>query len=51
MDATHEGYIPQECEFFGSNENGGLDSWGEPHCFGYEDGGVECTETTNTEHS
>lgn len=34
---TKEGYIPQECEFFGSNESGGLDREGNPHCFSYRD--------------
>lgn len=37
VDATHEGYIPQECCFFGSNEDGGLDAEGNDHCFGYRD--------------
>jgi hypothetical protein len=31
-------YLPQECEFFGSNEDGGLDENGEYHCFAYVDG-------------
>lgn len=30
-------YLPQECEFFGSNENGGLDENGEQHCRRYVD--------------
>ena len=25
-------YIPQECEYYGCNEDGGLDEKGEPHC-------------------
>jgi hypothetical protein len=25
-------YLPEECEFFGSNEDGGLDENGEDHC-------------------
>ena len=33
-----EYYVPQECEFYGCNEDGGLDAEGEPHCFGYKDG-------------
>lgn len=37
IDATHEGYIPQECEHFGFNEMGGLDEEGNEHCFGYKD--------------
>ena len=32
-----EAYIPQECEFFGCNEDGGLDDDGNDHCFGYRD--------------
>lgn len=34
---TGETYIPQECEFFGCNETGGLDAEGKDHCFGYRD--------------
>ncbi len=30
-------YLPLECEFFGSNENGGLDANGEHHCGHYVD--------------
>ncbi len=41
-DATHEAYIPQECEAFGFNECGGLmyenGKW-EDHCHSYEDQG------------
>ena len=36
-----EGYIPQECEYYGNNEMGGLDESGEGHCFGYVDRGTE----------
>lgn len=32
-----ENYILQECEFFGCNEDGGLDAEGNDHCFGYRD--------------
>lgn len=32
-----EYYLPQECEFYGWNEAGGLDADGHPHCFQYED--------------
>ena len=32
-----EWYIPGECEFYGSNEDGGLDGEGKDHCFGYRD--------------
>lgn len=39
FDATGEAYVPQECEFYGHNECGGLDDNGEAHCFGYEDDG------------
>lgn len=41
---TGEGYIPEECCAFGSNEVGGLkynletQEW-EDHCHGYRDGG------------
>lgn len=37
---THEGYVPQECEFFGFNEMGGLDIEGNEHCSRYEDKGI-----------
>lgn len=30
-------YLPQECEFFGSNEDGGLDENGQSHCHHYVD--------------
>jgi len=30
-------HLPQECEFFGFDENGGLDEHGEPHCERYVD--------------
>jgi len=36
-DGGPEGYIPQECEFYGCNEMGGLDRDGNEHCFGYID--------------
>ena len=32
-----EAYLPQEWEFFGCNEDGGLDTEGNEHCFGYRD--------------
>lgn len=32
-----EGYIPQECEFYGCNEEGGLDAEGNDHCSQYRD--------------
>lgn len=35
--ATHEGYIPDECLYYGCNEDGGLDEEGNPHCFRYVD--------------
>jgi len=35
--ATGEAYIPQECEFYGFNETGGLDAHGHDHCFQYVD--------------
>jgi hypothetical protein len=34
---TGESYIPQECEFYGWNETGGLDEDGKAHCFQYQD--------------
>jgi hypothetical protein len=34
---TGEGYIPEECERFGSNETGGLDADGNEHCSKYID--------------
>lgn len=34
---TGEAYIPQECEFFGWNETGGLGADGKDHCHGYRD--------------
>jgi hypothetical protein len=30
-------HLPQECEFFGSNEDGGLDENSEDHCIQYVD--------------
>ena len=36
-EATKESYVPGGCEFFGSNEDGGLDAEGNDHCFGYRD--------------
>jgi hypothetical protein len=36
-DGGREGYVPQECEYFGVNEMGGLDADGQPHCSGYRD--------------
>lgn len=43
-ETTKEGYVPQECEFYGCNEAGGLrlnDETGEweEHCSYYEDAG------------
>jgi hypothetical protein len=41
--ATGESYVPQECEFFGFNETGGLElangKWVD-HCQHYKDRGV-----------
>ncbi len=34
---TGELYLPQECEFYGCNEDGGLDAEGNEHCSGYRD--------------
>ena len=39
-DATGEGYLPEECEFYGFNETGGLDQDGNPHCDRYRDSGL-----------
>jgi hypothetical protein len=36
-EATGEAYVPQECEFFGFNETGGLDADGNNHCQQYKD--------------
>jgi len=36
-DGGPECYIPQECEFYGDNELGGLDADGQPHCSRYRD--------------
>ena len=36
-EATGEAYLPQECEYFGCNEAGGLDVDGELHCQRYKD--------------
>ena len=38
---TGESYIPQECEFFGFDETGGLDADGKKHCFYYIDSNSE----------
>jgi len=35
--ATQEAYVPQECEFFGFDETGGLDAEGKEHCQRYRD--------------
>ena len=34
---TQEPYLPEECEYFGSNEIGGLNRDGSPHCDHYQD--------------
>ena len=34
---TGEIYIPQECEHYGFNEDGGKDAGGNLHCNGYRD--------------
>ena len=36
-EGTHEWYVPQECEYYGCNEEGGLDEDGNDHCSGYKD--------------
>ena len=40
-DGGAEWYVPQECEFFGCNELGGLDEEGRPHCGRYVDSRVK----------
>jgi len=37
LEATGESYVPQECEFYGFNETGGLDNEGNDHCRYYRD--------------
>lgn len=37
LPADHPLYLPQECEFFGCNEGGGLDEEGNDHCQQYID--------------
>ena len=37
LKATGESYSPQECEFYGANEKGGLGPNGEDHCHSYVD--------------
>lgn len=37
VDQTHEGYIAQECEFYGCNEMGGCNPDGSYHCTSYKD--------------
>lgn len=37
LKATNERYFPEECEFYGSNEQGGLGPNGEDHCHWYID--------------
>jgi hypothetical protein len=37
LTATGEAYLPQECEFYGWNESGGLDKDGNDHCHNYID--------------
>jgi hypothetical protein len=36
-DGDVERFVPQECEYFGSDEMGGLDDEGNPHCSRYRD--------------
>ena len=35
---TEECYFPEECEYYGCNEYGGLDEDGNDHCHKYVDG-------------
>jgi hypothetical protein len=39
-DQTGEAYLPEECEFYGFNEDGGLDEEGNDHCKCYKDAGT-----------
>lgn len=40
VEETGEYYFPEECEYYGFNETGGLDAKGRPHCDQYQDRGV-----------
>src|SRR6266478_3944 len=45
---TGEYYFPEECEVYGFNKTGGLDSEGNDHCGRYNDiGNVICPECGN----
>lgn len=37
IDPNYPPYVAQECEFFGCNEDGGLDEKGQPHCGMYKE--------------
>lgn len=37
QEPNHPPYLPQECEYFGCNETGGLDTDGNIHCDNYQD--------------
>lgn len=37
IDFTREAFVPEACEFYGTDEMGGLDSEGNAHCFNYKD--------------
>lgn len=39
-ESTGESYVPEECEFYGFNETGGLHSDGSIHCMSYKDSGL-----------
>jgi hypothetical protein len=39
LDQTGESYIAQECEWYGCNQEGGLDDAGNLHCGHYVDAG------------
>jgi hypothetical protein len=43
----HPPYVPQECEFYGCNEYGGLDEDGNPHCGQYIDKDAGTQEDKN----
>jgi hypothetical protein len=43
-EATGEAYLPEECEFYGFNEMGGLDAEGNNHCQKYVDQNAPKTE-------
>ena len=50
---TGEAYLPEECEHYGFNEMGGLDTEGRTHCHRYLDArheAIECVDDTCPDH-